>query len=208
MSSVTKPRKTAARRTLDLDAAKLAKVERNHYAIIDIGSNSVRLVVYDGMGRAPLPRFNEKSLCRLGECLAQTGAIAPENFGRTVEALRRFRAIADAMGVDRIDATATEAMRRASNGPELQRLIERETGLSIRILSGAEEARFAALGVVPGLISTVIFALPAPSAPASSGPGASWATWAAAASRWRKRSTTGSASAGSACRSAPYRSRR
>ena len=155
VSAVAKPRRSVTRRPLDLDAAKVAGPERNHYAIIDIGSNSVRLVVYDGMGRAPLPRFNEKSLCRLGEGLAQTGAIAPENFGRTVEALRRFRAIADAMGVARIDATATEAMRRASNGPELHQLIERETGLTIRILSGAEEARFAALGVVSGFFRPV-----------------------------------------------------
>ena len=56
------------------------------YGIVDIGSNSVRLVVYERMGRAPLPRFNEKSLCRLGEGLAQTGAIHPDNFRRTVEA--------------------------------------------------------------------------------------------------------------------------
>src|ERR1700749_3529125 len=86
------------------------------YGIIDIGSNSVRLVVYDELGRAPLPRFNEKSLCRLGEGLAQTGLIAEENFRRTIEAVRRFRAIAEAMRVERLDITATEAMRRAGNG--------------------------------------------------------------------------------------------
>ncbi|MDX7953950.1 Ppx/GppA family phosphatase [Lichenihabitans sp. Uapishka_5] len=155
MDVANKARQGSAKRSLALDAARVSRLERDHYAIIDIGSNSVRLVVYDGIGRAPLPRFNEKSLCRLGEGLAQTGAIAPENFSRTIEALRRFRAIADAMGVDRIDATATEAMRRASNGPELQRLIEAETGLTIRILSGAEEARFAALGVVSGFFRPV-----------------------------------------------------
>ncbi|MGI3901141.1 MAG: hypothetical protein ACRYGP_03085 [Janthinobacterium lividum] len=119
-------------------------------AIVDIGSNSVRLVVYERQGRAPLPRFNEKSLCRLGEGLAETGAIHPDNFRRTMEAVRRFRAIADAMGVGRIDATATEAMRRATNGEALQRAITAEAGLDIRILSGAEEARHAALGVVSG----------------------------------------------------------
>src|ERR1700742_3970906 len=91
-----------------------AKFERKPpYGIVDIGSNSVRLVVYDELGRAPLPRFNEKSLCRLGEGLAETETIAPEGFRRTVEATRRFYAIAQAMGVKRIDATATEAVRRA-----------------------------------------------------------------------------------------------
>src|SRR3982751_1709730 len=94
-------------RPLDLAAAP---ERRPPYGIVDIGSNSVRLVVYDQLGRAPLPRFNEKSLCRLGEGLAQTGAIAADGFRRTVEAVRRFRAIAEAMGVSRLDATATEAM--------------------------------------------------------------------------------------------------
>ena len=126
------------------------------YGIVDIGSNSVRLVVYDELGRAPLPRFNEKSMCRLGEGLAETGAIAEENFRRTVEAVRRFRAIADAMeGVARLDATATEAVRRASNGPDLVAAIAREAGLAIRVLSGAEEAHFAAQGVISGLFRPV-----------------------------------------------------
>ncbi len=142
-------------RPLDLDAARALAAGDGPYGIVDIGSNSVRLVVYERMARAPLPRFNEKSLCRLGEGLAQTGAIHPDNFRRTVEAVRRFRAIADAMGVTRLDATATEAMRRASNGPDLQRAITAETGLAIRILSGAEEARHAALGVISGFFRPV-----------------------------------------------------
>ncbi|RYC29038.1 Ppx/GppA family phosphatase [Lichenibacterium minor] len=142
-------------RPLDLDSARALAAGDGPYGIVDIGSNSVRLVVYERMARAPLPRFNEKSLCRLGEGLAQTGAIHPDNFRRTVEAVRRFRAIADAMGVARLDATATEAMRRATNGPDLQRAITAETGLRIRILSGAEEARHAALGVISGFFRPV-----------------------------------------------------
>ena len=142
-------------RPLDLEPDRAGREDRSHYGVVDIGSNSVRLVVYDELARAPLPRFNEKSLCRLGEGLAQTGAIAPENFRRTVEAVRRFRAIADAMGVKRLDATATEAMRRASNGAELSAAITAESGLAIRILSGAEEARYAALGVISGFFRPV-----------------------------------------------------
>lgn len=137
-------------RPLGLEPDRAGRVDRSHYGVIDIGSNSVRLVVYDELARAPLPRFNEKSLCRLGEGLAQTGAIAPENFRRTVEAVRRFRAIADAMGVKRLDATATEAMRRASNGAALAAAITAESGVAVKILSGAEEARYAALGVISG----------------------------------------------------------
>ena len=117
----------AAARPLELNPER-AKRDDPPYAIVDIGSNSVRLMVYDQLGRAPMPRFNEKSLCRLAEGLAETGAIAPDGFRRTVEASRRFRAIADAMGVTQIDAVATEAMRRASNGPKLAAAIAAESG--------------------------------------------------------------------------------
>ena len=137
-------------RPLDLDPKRAGRLDRAPYGIIDIGSNSVRLVVYDQLGRAPLPRFNEKSLCRLGDGLAQTGLIAADGHRRTVEAVRRFRAIADAMGVSRLDATATEAVRRAANGRDLVDAIRAETGIEVRILTGAEEARFATLGVVSG----------------------------------------------------------
>ena len=137
-------------RPLNLDAGLAGSAGEPHYAIVDIGSNSVRMVVYDQLGRAPLPRYVEKSLCRLGDGLAQTGAITAEGFRRTVEALRRFRAIADAMGVSRIDVTATEAIRRASNGPALAAAIKEASGLEVRVLQGMEEARFSALGVISG----------------------------------------------------------
>src|ERR1700677_1235323 len=144
-----------ALRPLQLDIERAKRGDRAPYAIVDIGSNSIRLLIYDQLGRAPMPRFNEKSLCRLAEGLAETGAIAPDHFRRAVEAVRRFRAIADAMGVSRIDAVATEAMRRASNGPKLAAAIEAESGLKVRILSGSEEARFATLGVISGFFRPV-----------------------------------------------------
>ena len=142
-------------RPLELDPIRATRADRRPYGVIDIGSNSVRLVVYDELGRAPLPRFNEKSLCRLGEGLAQTGEIAAEGFRRTVEAVRRFRAIADAMGVARLDATATEAIRRATNGPDLVAAIAAESGVQLRVLSGAEEAHFAAQGVISGFFRPI-----------------------------------------------------
>jgi exopolyphosphatase/guanosine-5'-triphosphate,3'-diphosphate pyrophosphatase len=145
----------AAPRPLELDPGRAKRVDRPPYAIVDIGSNSVRLLVYDQLGRAPMPRFNEKSLCRLADGLAETNAIAPDGFRRAVQAVRRFRAIADAMGVGRIDAVATEAMRRAANGQKLAAAIEAECGLKVRILSGAEEARFATLGVISGFFRPV-----------------------------------------------------
>ena len=148
-------RRRDPKRSLDLNPERAKRIGRPHYAIVDIGSNSVRLVVYDQLGRAPIPRFNEKSLCRLGEKLAETGEIQPDNFRRTLEATRRFRAIAEAMGVSKIDATGTEAIRRASNGPQLAAAIRRESGLEVRILSGAEEARYGALGVISGFFRPI-----------------------------------------------------
>src|SRR5262245_25446664 len=142
-------------RPLSLDAGVTGIVGEPHYAIVDIGSNSVRMVVYDQLGRAPLPRYVEKSLCRLGDGLAQTGAISADGFRRTVDALRRFRAIAEAMGVSRIDVTATEAIRRASNGGELAAAIDKASGLKVRILKGEEEARFSALGVISGFFRPI-----------------------------------------------------
>jgi len=121
-----------------------------HYAVIDIGSNSVRLVVYDHLGRAPLPRFNEKSLCGLGDGLAESGELGQKAIEQTLHALHRYTAVATAMDVSRVDIIATEAVRRASNGADLVKAIARQTGLETHVLSGQEEARFAALGVISG----------------------------------------------------------
>ncbi len=135
---------------LELDPERARRDKCAPYAVVDIGSNSVRLVVYDQLGRAPFPRFNEKSLCRLGAGLDQTGELSAESYRRTIEAMRRFRAIADAMGVPRIDVIATEAVRRASNGAQLVAAIAEEAGFAVRVLTGAEEAHYAALGVIAG----------------------------------------------------------
>jgi exopolyphosphatase/guanosine-5'-triphosphate,3'-diphosphate pyrophosphatase len=137
-------------RPLRLVTERFSRTGRPPYAIIDVGSNSVRLVVYDEIGRAPFPRFNEKALCQLGDGFARTGALTPDGMTRTLAALRRFHAIADAMAVDRIDTLATEAVRQASNGAELVAQVAEQTGLTVRVLSGEEEAYFGALGVVSG----------------------------------------------------------
>jgi exopolyphosphatase/guanosine-5'-triphosphate,3'-diphosphate pyrophosphatase len=134
---------------VESDAEPAGRGER-HYAVVDIGSNSVRLVVYERLARAPFPRFNEKSLCRLGAGLDRTNELSAESCERTIAAARRFRAVADAMGVSRIDVIATEAVRRASNGGALVAAIGREAGLAVRILSGTEEAHYASLGVIAG----------------------------------------------------------
>jgi len=144
------PPEADALRVLELDPERRRRSGGRPYAVVDIGSNSVRLLVYNTLSRAPFPRFNEKSLCGLGEGLDRTGRLDEAAMARTLHALHRFSAIAAAMGVERTDILATEAVRRASNGAELVAAIERETGLPVRVLTGAEEARFSALGVISG----------------------------------------------------------
>jgi exopolyphosphatase/guanosine-5'-triphosphate,3'-diphosphate pyrophosphatase len=119
-------------------------------AVVDIGSNSVRLVIYDGLSRAPFPRFNEKSLCGLGRDLDTTGRLPEDSIAATVNAVHRYAAIANAMQAHRVDILATEAVRGATNGGALVEAIRERTGHHVRILSGAEEARFAAMGVAAG----------------------------------------------------------
>ncbi|PRY25001.1 exopolyphosphatase/guanosine-5'-triphosphate,3'-diphosphate pyrophosphatase [Aliiruegeria haliotis] len=137
-------------RTIHIETARVLGHEPSHYGVIDVGSNSMRLVVYDDLSRAPFPRFNEKSLVALGEGLDADGAFTKVAMDRALAALGRFKAISDAMGVGRVDVIATEAMRRATNGSDLLARIEAETGFRPRLLSGAEEATHAALGVISG----------------------------------------------------------
>jgi len=119
-------------------------------AVVDIGSNSVRLVIYDDLSRAPFPRFNEKSLCGLGRDLDSSDLLPEDAIAATVNAVHRYCAIAQAMQAHRIDILATEAVRRAANGDDLIGAIADRTGRTVRILSGAEEAHYAAQGVVAG----------------------------------------------------------
>jgi exopolyphosphatase/guanosine-5'-triphosphate,3'-diphosphate pyrophosphatase len=120
-------------------------------AVVDIGSNSVRLVVYDGLRRAPYPVFNEKVLCGLGRGVALKGRLSDDGIVRALAALRRFRALARQIGAEEMFAVATAAAREASNGPEFIAQAQRALGAGIEILTGKEEARFAALGVIAGI---------------------------------------------------------
>lgn len=121
-----------------------------HVAVVDLGSNSVRLVVYERLSRAPLPRFNEKSLCRLGASLDADGNLSDTAMACVERALERFVAIARAMGVQRLELLATEAIRKATNGDAFRQRLEAIAGQPVTILSGDDEARLAATGVIAG----------------------------------------------------------
>ncbi|MBB6125064.1 Ppx/GppA family phosphatase [Sphingobium subterraneum] len=120
-------------------------------AIIDIGSNSVRLVVYDGAPRSPVILFNEKVLAGLGAALGQTGRIEPEAMERGLLALVRYAALCREMRVDRLRCVATAAVRDATNGHELIARAEREAGLAVEILSGRQEGEAAGYGVLSAI---------------------------------------------------------
>jgi exopolyphosphatase / guanosine-5'-triphosphate,3'-diphosphate pyrophosphatase len=120
-------------------------------AVIDIGSNSVRLVVYEGLTRAPTPLFNEKVLAGLGRQVQTTGLLAPEAIETALSALRRFRALCDILKVGRVFAIATAACRDAENGEDFIEDAERICRTKIDILSGKREAQLTALGVVSGI---------------------------------------------------------
>ncbi|MEM8749747.1 MAG: exopolyphosphatase [Pseudomonadota bacterium] len=124
-------------------------------AIVDIGSNSVRLVVYEGLSRSPTPLFNEKVLCGLGGQIAQTGRLNEDGVVRALAALRRFRLLAQQTGADDMFILATAAAREASNGPAFIKEAEAILDRKIHVLTGPEEAKFAAFGIVCGFKSPV-----------------------------------------------------
>ena len=126
--------------------------------VIDIGSNSVRLVVYEGAVRSPTPLFNEKVLCGLGRTVATTGHLGAEPIERTIAALTRFRAVARILKVKNLRAFATAAVRDAGDGPAFIGRAEKACGVKIEILSGQREAELAAEGIRMGFIKPDGFA--------------------------------------------------
>jgi exopolyphosphatase/guanosine-5'-triphosphate,3'-diphosphate pyrophosphatase len=138
----------------DIRAPSVARNARGRVgplAIVDIGSNSVRLVIYESFSRIPAVVHNEKAICAIGRSMVTTGKLHDEGIVLALEALGRFRMIADAHHVELREAVATAAARDASNGQEFVRRAEAIWGGPIRILSGEEEARLAAEGVLSGI---------------------------------------------------------
>ena len=130
---------------------KRPRKRQSSVAVIDIGSNSVRLVVYELMTRSLVTLFNEKTLCGLGREVQTTGLLAPDAVAKALTSLRRFRALCRVMKVGRVYAIATAACRDATNGPDFIAKAERICGVKIEILSGPREAKLSALGVISGI---------------------------------------------------------
>ena len=130
---------------------KRPRKRQSSVAVIDIGSNSVRLVVYESMTRSLVTLFNEKTLCGLGREVQTTGLLAPDAVAKALTSLRRFRALCRVMKVGKVYAIATAACRDATNGPVFIAKAERICGVKIEILSGPREAKLSALGVISGI---------------------------------------------------------
>ncbi len=120
-------------------------------AVIDIGSNSVRLIIYEGLTRSPTPLFNEKVLAGLGRQVQSTGLLPADAVDKALAALGRFRALCDTVGVANLWGLATAACRDANNGRAFIAEAERICGTKIDVLSGKREAKYAALGVISGI---------------------------------------------------------
>ena len=120
-------------------------------AVLDIGSNSVRLVVYERHARSLTTLYNEKTSCALGRGVAATGRLADANVAQALSAIQRFALVARLMRVGATHVLATSDVREASNSAGFVAAVERSMGAPVRVLSGPEEAHFAAMGVVSGM---------------------------------------------------------
>ena len=120
-------------------------------AVLDIGSNSVRLVVYERHARALTPLYNEKSACALGRGVGQTGRLAEANMRQALSAIQRFALVARMMRVGKVHVLATSAVRDAANRQDFVDAVEALMDSKVQVLSGEQEAHFAALGAVAGI---------------------------------------------------------
>ncbi len=115
--------------------------------IIDIGSNSIRLVVYDQQKRSPVPIYNEKVMCALGKGLATTGMLNPEGVELAKQALKRFLAMGRNMEITSLYVMATAAIRDAKDGPSFAKYLEETYDIDVDIISGKKEAKLGAYGI-------------------------------------------------------------
>jgi exopolyphosphatase/guanosine-5'-triphosphate,3'-diphosphate pyrophosphatase len=132
-------------------APNAVTVDSRPSAVVDIGSNSIRLVIFRDRSRAPTAVFNERVICGIGRDMALTGRLHPQGVAQALANLPRFAAIANSMDINDTSLLATAATREAEDGPEFLAKIEKIFDRPILQLDGNEEARLAAAGVVCGL---------------------------------------------------------
>ncbi len=121
------------------------------FAVIDLGSNTVRVVVFERLARVPVPLVNERVFCELGRGVGASGRLDEAQVAPLMDCLARFVRLAASFGVPQVTVLATSAVRDAANGPELVARIRARFPAEIVVLSGEEEARLAAEGVISGM---------------------------------------------------------
>jgi exopolyphosphatase/guanosine-5'-triphosphate,3'-diphosphate pyrophosphatase len=129
------------------DAAGERAWASERQAVVDIGSNSVRLVIYDGPRRAPAQIWNEKALCGLGRDIGPDGRLDPMAVDYALATIRRFRGLLNEHGDPPSRVIATSAVREASDGKAFVEAVEK-LGFKVSVVDGGEEAQLAALGVI------------------------------------------------------------
>ncbi len=125
--------------------------QQGRVGIVDIGSNSVRFVVFDGLHRSAQTVHNEKTICSIGRELGTTGMLYRDGVEQALEALRRYRHLSERLDVGVRDAVATAAARDAMNGAEFVRRAEAAWGSPVRVLTGTDEAKLAGEGVLASI---------------------------------------------------------
>lgn len=118
--------------------------------IVDVGSNTVRLVVFDAPARLPIPIFNERVACRLGKGIGKSGKLDPEGVEQALQCLARFCGLAREMQVEQFKMLATAAVREAADGEEFVRRVEETCSFKVQVLSGEAEAHMGASGILGG----------------------------------------------------------
>ncbi|MBV8889899.1 MAG: Ppx/GppA family phosphatase [Alphaproteobacteria bacterium] len=126
-------------------------VSPRRIAVIDVGSNSLRLVVFERLGGTLLPLLNEKVMCGLGRGIAASGRLNPEGKALALPNLERFVGLARALDADHLAVIATSAVRDAGDGADFAAEVERRCAVPVRIIDGGEEGRLSAAGVLAGI---------------------------------------------------------
>lgn len=126
-------------------------IEKGKVAVIDIGSNSLRFVIFDRYGRYPYPLFNERITCRLGEGVQKTKKLKKERIQQSLETIKRFSKIIEKAELETVLAIGTAALRLAENAKDFIVPAEKYLSNKIRILSGTEEANLVALGLTANI---------------------------------------------------------
>jgi exopolyphosphatase/guanosine-5'-triphosphate,3'-diphosphate pyrophosphatase len=124
---------------------------RDCVAVVDVGSNSLRLVIYDGLKRTGRTLFNEKVMCGLGRGLSKTGRLDPDGVEQAKANIQRFITLARNVGAAHFDILATAAVRDATDGPAFVADIEKRFSTRVRVLSGEEEGKLSAMGVLAAI---------------------------------------------------------